>query len=204
MNSFSLPSYLGAVPPSIPTKSVGTLKAEQLINWVLYYSGAVLASANALPTPHFLNWSKFIRACQILTRQRLPIADLDRAHDLLKEYCHGLETLSGITSVTINHHLNLHLRECILDYGPLFAIWLFSFERYNGTLGNYNNNHLTVEATMMRRFQEGEMLEALIRWRDETEAARLLPEERTFLEKVSPSSLHLYSSECIANITFLC
>ncbi|KAI9247972.1 hypothetical protein BDA99DRAFT_250587 [Phascolomyces articulosus] len=31
-------------------------------------------------------------------------------------------------------HLHLHLKLTIIDYGPLYAYWLFAYERYNGYL----------------------------------------------------------------------
>ena len=37
--------------------------------------------------------------------------------------------------ITLNLHLSLHLCECAYDYGPLYALWCFSFERMNGILG---------------------------------------------------------------------
>ena len=39
-------------------------------------------------------------------------------------------------------HLHLHLKECMLDYGPVYSFWCFSFERFNGILGKFNNNHI--------------------------------------------------------------
>ena len=32
-------------------------------------------------------------------------------------------------------HLHTHITDCILDYGPVYSFWLYSFERYNGILG---------------------------------------------------------------------
>ena len=42
----------------------------------------------------------------------------------------------------------------IKDYGPCYGYWLFSFKRYNGLLGRYHTNHLSVEMQLMRRFSE--------------------------------------------------
>ena len=38
----------------------------------------------------------------------------------------------------INMHLHCHLRDILLDYGPVQS---FSFERYNGILGDLPTNH---------------------------------------------------------------
>ena len=46
----------------------------------------------------------------------------------------------------------MHLADCVLDYGPVYGFWLFSFERYNGILGKYPINNKSVELQMMRNF----------------------------------------------------
>ena len=49
-------------------------------------------------------------------------------------------------------HMSCHLKECILDYGPLNHFWLFAFERFNGILGNLPNNNRSIEVQMAKRF----------------------------------------------------
>ena len=49
-------------------------------------------------------------------------------------------------------HLHQHLSKCILDFGPVYSFWLYSFERYNGILGNYTTNQKSVEIQIMRKF----------------------------------------------------
>ena len=39
-------------------------------------------------------------------------------------------------------HLPCHLSDCIQDYRTLHALWLFSFKRYNGILGNQPTKYL--------------------------------------------------------------
>ena len=46
----------------------------------------------------------------------------------------------GREKVTPNMHLQTHLLECILDYGPVYSFWLFSFERYKGIIGQFKTN----------------------------------------------------------------
>ena len=38
------------------------------------------------------------------------------------------------------------------DFGPVYAFWLFAFERYNGILGNQPNNNRSLEPQLMNRF----------------------------------------------------
>ena len=45
-----------------------------------------------------------------------------------------------------------HLADCVFDYGPVSGFWLFSFERYNGILGDFCTNDKSVELQLMRKF----------------------------------------------------
>ena len=46
----------------------------------------------------------------------------------------------------------MHLKQCILDFGPINCFWFFSFERYNGMLGNQPNKKRNIELQIMSRF----------------------------------------------------
>ncbi|CAH3169326.1 unnamed protein product [Pocillopora meandrina] len=55
-----------------------------------------------------------------------------------------LEALCGKEKCTPNMHLHGHFKDCILDYGPVFPFWCFSFERYNGIMGDYHTNNVNI------------------------------------------------------------
>ena len=42
--------------------------------------------------------------------------------------------------------------EILDDFGPVYAFWCFSFERYNGILGSQPNNNRSIEPQLMSRF----------------------------------------------------
>ena len=67
-------------------------------------------------------------------------------------FCQECEVLLGEESITLNMHLHGHEASCLRYYGPLYSFWLFSFERYNGYLGNFPNNGRSVEKQFMRTF----------------------------------------------------
>ena len=46
----------------------------------------------------------------------------------------------------------MHLRDSIFDYGPSYSFWCFSFERYNGILGNYQTNNRNIGSQIMHKF----------------------------------------------------
>ena len=60
---------------------------------------------------------------------------MEEAHKRLIEVIKLIEDNYGRKKITPNLHLSLHLRECLDDFGPLYAFWCFSFERMNGILG---------------------------------------------------------------------
>jgi len=62
------------------------------------------------------------------------------------------ERLYGKFPYTPNMHLSLHLKACLLDYGPVHGFWCFPFERFNGLLGSYPTNNINVEIQMMNKF----------------------------------------------------
>ena len=49
-------------------------------------------------------------------------------------------------------HLHTRLAECVKDYGSIYGYWLFSFERYNGTLGNFPTNKKCISEQLVRCF----------------------------------------------------
>ncbi|KAK2551955.1 hypothetical protein P5673_026951 [Acropora cervicornis] len=51
-----------------------------------------------------------------------------------------------------NMHLHNHIKEVILDHGPVTSFWCYSFERFNGILGSTTTNKRSVELQLMRQF----------------------------------------------------
>jgi len=83
------------------------------------------------------------------------------AHSHLLNFCKGFEQLYGKHRVTPNMHLHTHLVDCILDFGPVYSFWLFSFERYNGIVGDYGTNQKSVEIQLMRKFVSNQLVKDL-------------------------------------------
>ena len=106
--------------------------------------------------------------------------------------------LYGAKHCTVNMHLHLHLKEIVLDYGPVYSFWCFSFERMNGILGDYFTNNQNIEVQFMKKFlmhQQASTLE--------------LPAEYDYLlklcrEKHTSGSLHVGSSNYDDSIALRC
>ena len=78
--------------------------------------------------------------------------DLEIADGLILKFCKPVETLYGKHVITPNMHLHNHLKEVILDHGPVTSFWCFSFERFNEILGSTTTNKRFVELQLMRQF----------------------------------------------------
>ena len=78
--------------------------------------------------------------------------ELDIVDGLILQFCKSVETLYGKNAITPNMHMHNHLKEVILDYGPVTSFWCFSFERFSGILGSITTNKRSVELQIMRKF----------------------------------------------------
>jgi hypothetical protein len=88
---------------------------------------------------------------RILSSRSITINDAKRGVDYLQRYCEiGLRL--GV-NLKPNHHLAMHYVEIFKQYGPVYAWWLFAFERFNGYLEDVNlNGHAggVMERTILR------------------------------------------------------
>ena len=155
VNSVVVPPTIGRIPRKIAS-SFAEFTAEQWKNWTLVYS--LFALRDILPTAHYHCWEAFVLACRFLCTTCISQEDLQKADLLLLKFCRQIQELYGEKAITPNMHLHCHLHECIKDYGPIYSFWLFSFERYNGILGDFPTNKKSIEVQLMRRFEKEQEL----------------------------------------------
>ena len=79
----------------------------------------------------------FVCACSILVSRIVSKGNLEEAHRCLLKMVKLIEEIYGSEKITPNLYLCLHICECVMDYGPLYAFWCFSYERMNGLLGKF-------------------------------------------------------------------
>mgnify|MGYP002803532383 CR=1 FL=1 len=157
IDSVVVPPDVGRIPNKLEAGTSG-MTADQWKNWTLIYSPYILSKF--LPKDHYDCWMLFVSACAILCGRTISISKLEKADKLLLSFCKSAQNLYGKDCITPNMHLHCHLVECIIDYGPVYAFWCFSFERYNGILGTYQHNNKAIPVQMMRKFLEDECLAA--------------------------------------------
>ncbi|OAD79037.1 hypothetical protein PHYBLDRAFT_164121 [Phycomyces blakesleeanus NRRL 1555(-)] len=129
------------------------MKADEWKSWCLVYSPVILR--DVLPLPEFKNSIEFVNACRYFTKPNVSEEDIEKGHKCLEEFCKGCETLYDLDLLSPNMHLHLHLCQTMIDFGPVYGYWLFSFERYNSVLKNIKTNRRNgFESTFMRQFIE--------------------------------------------------
>ena len=143
------PIDIGRIPYKIMSAFSG-FTADQYKNWIITFSIPVLY--DILPSPHFECWRSFVLACRIICKRNLALADVNLCDALLMAFCRTVEVLYGTSAITPNMHMHGHIKDIIRDYGPVYAFWLFSYERYNGILGHQPNNNRAIELQLMSRF----------------------------------------------------
>ena len=158
IGNFSVPGSVGRLPSNISSNH-GGFTANQWQSWIVLYSPVVLKGI--LDKQHYNCWLLFVRACSLLCGRIITYTEIDTADLLLLNFCKKVEQLYGRENCTPNLHLHLHLKQCLLDYGPSHAFWLYSFERYNGLLGSYHTNKKSIEIQIMRKFVDNQRLTGL-------------------------------------------
>ena len=149
IEEFNTATSIGRIPRKIGT-NYGNYTAEEWKNWTLKFS--MYALYGIFPDNHLRVWERFVLACKILCQPVITKQEIKKADALLVNFCTGMEKLYGKQFLTCNMHLHCHLHSVLLDYGPVFGFWLFSFERYNGQIGSTLTNNCSVEIQFMRDF----------------------------------------------------
>lgn len=149
VDNMVVPCDVGRIPSKIGSGFSG-FKADQFKTWITLYS--IPALKGILPDDHLECWRHFVLACRIFCKQSLSRTDIELADSLILQFCKRVERMYGEAVVTPNMHLHGHLKDVILDYGPVQEFWCFSFERYNGILGNQPTNNRAIEPQLLKQF----------------------------------------------------
>lgn len=90
-------------------------------------------------------------ACRIIGSWTVSMPDVKRAQAYLQLYCRGL--LQMRVPLMPNHHFSMHYEQSFANFGPAYAWWLFSYERFNGLLEKVKINNKSGDiATSLIRF----------------------------------------------------
>jgi hypothetical protein len=158
MDDIKAPSTIGRMPRKI-ANSYGGFTADQWKTWTILFS--IFCLWDVLPKEHLEVWRNFVMSCVLFCTPVITEGKARLAHTYIIQFCKGFQQLYGPEKVTPNMHLHTHLLDCILDYGPVYSFWLFSFERYNGLLGDYITNQRSPEIQLMRKFVGDQLVKDL-------------------------------------------
>ena len=139
--------------------NMGTLTAAEWRHWTLVSSAYCLHGL--IPAQYLQVWEHFVKGCRLLSPAciRDDVLDIVDAH--FAKFGNGISGLFGSAAATPNMHMQMHLTSVVKEYGPLYASWLFAFERYNGVLGDINTNNRQIEGQIMARFLEAGLTDSL-------------------------------------------
>ncbi|CAB5180826.1 unnamed protein product [Rhizophagus irregularis] len=147
------PSDIGRIPHKIASQFAG-FSADQWKSWCLIYS--TLTLRDILPEEHRQYWQSFVDCLllwgqTIITREEIEYGDF-----AIKDFLAKVKSIWGPEIATPNMHMHLHIKDCMLDYGPLYSFWCFPFERLNGYLASMPNsgrNFATESFMKLQSFQ---------------------------------------------------
>ena len=99
-------------------KNLGYMKASLLRNLFFYILLVVLN--DILPAKYYDNLSNLVSGVALLNSSSIPNSDLDRADELLTQFSKDLQELYGVHHMSANLLLLRHLKQCVIESGPLF------------------------------------------------------------------------------------
>lgn len=149
------PEEIGSVPYKIAS-AFSSFNGEELKNWILYFSAFCMYSH--LSEDAYSCWMHFVNACCQFSRPVIDMTQVKEGNEALLRFCRSFESLYGSDLVKPNMHFATHIIDCILDFGPIYGFWLFSFERMNGIMGSYHTNQRAVETQIFHKFLRNQSL----------------------------------------------
>ena len=197
LRDFVVPNSIGRLPTNIES-NYGGFKAAQWRFWITVFSPVVLKSV--LPPEHYRCWLLYVRACSLLGHRIVTRSDIETADMFLLAFCKKYQELYGAGNCSPNMHLHLHLKECLLDYGPPHAFWCFSFERFNGLLGSFHTNQKSIEVQVMRMFINSQLLRRT-RHKVQSQFLSLLPFNDSDTPSILPDTAAGSDLECLSTLT---
>lgn len=131
--------------------------------------------------------------------------------EFLAQFCRALLALG--VPLAINHHLSLHFYDMIRLFGPIYAWWLFAFERFNGMMEKVKHNGHDggqMEVTLLRNWVQTQLIYELLLSLPPNAHAQ----ERAMLDRIIESEgrqrgsmmtqIAIFQSEVDTGVSFSC
>lgn len=154
----TLPSWLEKPPGNIGSAGHGKLKADQwrtlcTVHMVITLGRLWGHKEATQEEGHVLqNFLQLVVAVDQATRRSMSRSRAALFDTNIQSYVKGLREIFD-HSLVPNHHLSLHLRECLESFGPVHGWWAYPFERYNGLLQRMRTNNKPGRCTLLRTYE---------------------------------------------------
>ncbi len=141
-----VPTWVEKPPSNFGESSHGKLKADQWRTLSTIYLAMTLVrvwgrtGASEEERVVLENFVHLVVAADLATRRSTSPDRIALFDKNMMAYIKGLRSIYDHVLVP-NHHLCLHLMECLLAFGPVHGWWSFPFERINGLLQRLNTNY---------------------------------------------------------------
>lgn len=146
-----IPSWIQSPPANFGSPGHGKLKADQwrtvctvsmIITLVRLWNSPTASQREKSILQNFVH---LVIAVETATRRSMSPARVALFDDHMNAYVRSLREMFQHTLVP-NHHMSLHLHECLRLFGPVHAWWAFPFERYNGLIAQLKINNKPCES----------------------------------------------------------
>jgi len=143
MAETTIPSWMQRAPKNIGSPSSGKVKADQ---WRTFSAVNLVITLVRLWShrddrkPMLDNFLALVMGVRWATMRSTSEQRIQIVQEQLVQYLKSLVTLFSAKVLVTNHHMSLHVIDCLRTFGPVHGWWAFPFERYNGILARTNTN----------------------------------------------------------------
>ncbi|PLW35646.1 hypothetical protein PCASD_10226 [Puccinia coronata f. sp. avenae] len=139
-----LPSWVGRVPRNVGQVSGGKLKADE---WAILFTvilvpvvGILCYGKNKQSQEILDNFLHLISAANIIRQSEIHLREVKSLRIHIQKYLKSLQTIFPNVKYRPNHHLALHIPECMARSGPATGWTGWVYERLNGHLQAIRTN----------------------------------------------------------------
>lgn len=142
-----IPTWIKRAIPVVGKASFGKLKADEWRNLFTIQLPLTLipiwSGHDHLKTALLRNFCHLVSLVNLALKRVMNEDRINRYRHHIQEYLKGSIVLFQHCNLAPNHHMAIHLADCLQRFGPVRAWWSFPFERLMGRiLKSCHNNHI--------------------------------------------------------------
>lgn len=116
-----------------------------------------------LDDEYYQHYALLVGGIVLLSGRSISPEQLELAGSLLIHFVEMFDAHYGSWYVLMNQHMLLHLKESVLNHGPLWSSSLFVFEDWNGDISNYFHGTQNIAGQIMTAVTSQQQLPELIK-----------------------------------------